>query len=396
MSVWPSVKLGDVVRHVPRPVDVQFDSMYREMGIRSHGKGVFHKAPISGTELGDKRVFFVEPGDFVLNIVFAWEGAVGLVSEAERGMIASHRFPTFRSDEQRLDLRFLLLFFRTPTGVELLGRVSPGGAGRNRTLNRSAFLSLEIPLPPLPEQQRLLAQIDELAGLTAKARSLCDESRAEADALNGAESLRLFSSSPLRVPLEAVGDVRGGIQKSPDRHPLGNPARYLTVAHVQRNRILIDDPRYFEVSPDELERWRLESGDVLIIEGNGSADQIGRAALFRGEIADCVHQNHVIRIRPKKKVVAPEFLNSYLNSPAGRAAVQAQARSTSGLRTLSVGRIRAIEVPALSLAEQHRIVAELDALQSELDALKAAQAASRAELDALLPAVLDRAFAGAL
>ena len=160
MSAWPHVKLGDVLRHVPRPVDVQFDGMYRELGIRSHGKGTFHKAPISGVELGDKRVFFVEPGDFVLNIVFAWEGAVGLVSEAERGMIASHRFPTFRSDEQRLDLRFLLLFFHTPAGVELLGRVSPGGAGRNRTLNRSAFLSLEIPLPPLPEQQRLVARID--------------------------------------------------------------------------------------------------------------------------------------------------------------------------------------------------------------------------------------------
>jgi type I restriction enzyme S subunit len=137
-------------------------------------------------------------------------------------------------------------------------------------------------------------------------------------------------------------------------------------------------------------------GDVLIIEGNGSADQIGRTALFRGEIENCVHQNHVIRIRPDQQRVSPEFLNSFLNSPAGQDAVQSQSRTSSGLRSLSVGRIKSISVPVPPLAEQRRIVAGLDALQAEVDALKRLQAETAAELDALLPAILDRAFKGEL
>ena len=160
---WPRVKLGEVLRHVARPLTVELDGTYREIGIRSHGKGLFHKAQVTGAALGDKRVFYVEPGDFVLNIVFAWEGAIGVVSDAERGMIASHRFPCFRAVEGRIDLRYLERFFHTPTGLDILGRVSPGGAGRNRTLNRTSFLQQELPLPPLPEQQRIAARVDELA-----------------------------------------------------------------------------------------------------------------------------------------------------------------------------------------------------------------------------------------
>jgi len=118
--------------------------------------------------------------------------------------------------------------------------------------------------------------------------------------------------------------------------------------------------------------------------------------LFRGEIENCVHQNHVIRIRPNQQNVLPEFLNTFLNSPAGQDAVQGQSRTSSGLRTLSVGRIKAIAVPVAPLAEQRRIVAELDALQAEVDALKRLQAETAAELDALLPAILDRAFKGEL
>ena len=65
-----------MLRHVARPLTVEVDGTYREIGIRSHGKGLFHKAPVTGAAIGDKRVFYVEPGDFVLNIVFAWEGAI--------------------------------------------------------------------------------------------------------------------------------------------------------------------------------------------------------------------------------------------------------------------------------------------------------------------------------
>ena len=258
------------------------------------------------------------------------------------------------------------------------------------------MLGYEIPLPPLAEQRRVVARIEELSAQIHEARTLRQQAAEEAGALSGALAFRLFQALDERQPIDTIADVRGGIQKGPHRAAGANPIRYLTVAHVHRNRILTSSPRFFEVTPDELERWKLLRGDVLIIEGNGSADQIGRTALFRGEIENCVHQNHVIRIRPDQQNLSPEFLNTFLNSPSGQQAVQEQSRSTSGLRTLSVGRIKAIPVPLPPLPEQRRIVAELDALQAEVDALKRLQAETAAELDALLPALLDRAFKGDL
>jgi type I restriction enzyme, S subunit len=92
----PPTRVNKALARVKREVEVDPKQLYYQIGIRSHGKGIFHKEPIAGKELGNKRIYWIEPGDFVLNIVFAWEGAVALVSEHERGMCGSHRFPTFK------------------------------------------------------------------------------------------------------------------------------------------------------------------------------------------------------------------------------------------------------------------------------------------------------------
>ena len=150
------VKLSSLLRRVNDPVTVDPTSMYREIGIRSHGKGIFHKEPTIGKNLGDKRVFKVHPDCFVFNVVFAWEQAIAKTTDNEREMIASHRFPMYQSIDNKIDLDFLLYFFKTSKGKDLLGLASPGGAGRNRTLSQTGFLGTSIPLPPL-KQQRAIA-----------------------------------------------------------------------------------------------------------------------------------------------------------------------------------------------------------------------------------------------
>src|SRR5205807_2085061 len=107
---------------------------YREIGIRSFGKGIFHKAPIQGSALGSKRVLRIEPGDLVFNNVFAWEGAVAVAGPEEAGMIGSHRFVTYTVNPGKATAAFLQLFFKTNTGREILLKASPGSAGRNKTL----------------------------------------------------------------------------------------------------------------------------------------------------------------------------------------------------------------------------------------------------------------------
>ena len=140
-------------------MQVEPDQLYYQIGIRSHGKGIFHKDPVTGKELGNKRVYWVEPGDFVLNIVFAWEDAVALVSEFEQGMCGSHRFPTFEINTELCLPEFLLFYFKTPNGVRQLEDVSPGGAGRNKTLNQSDFVRLKIPLPSLQVQCEIVESL---------------------------------------------------------------------------------------------------------------------------------------------------------------------------------------------------------------------------------------------
>lgn len=154
---WSEVKLGDVLQRIRKPVEVKLSTSYREIGIRSHGKGLFHKEARTGKSLGDKSVFWVEPDCFVVNIVFAWEQAVAKTTINESGMIASHRFPMYKPIPDKLDLDYLLYYFYSPRGKYLLGLASPGGAGRNKTLGQEAFHKLVIPLPPLSEQCRIAA-----------------------------------------------------------------------------------------------------------------------------------------------------------------------------------------------------------------------------------------------
>lgn len=150
---WEAKPLGSLVKKTIDPVQTEIKKEYRQIGIFSHGKGLFHKAPVTGKQLGNKRVFWVMPGCLVLNIVFAWEGAVTTTSEAERGLIASHRFPMFKPDKNRIDLEFLKLYFHSAQGNNALKSVSPGGAGRNKTLNQGDFLRLLVPLPGIKEQK---------------------------------------------------------------------------------------------------------------------------------------------------------------------------------------------------------------------------------------------------
>lgn len=390
---WPRVKLGEVLRHRKEFITIDDLTNYRRPRVQLHAQGIVLRDKIPGALIKTKTQQVCRAGEFLVAEIDAKVGGFGLVPESLNGSIVSSHYFLFVVDESKLDRRFLHFFIRTPAFRE---QVAAQGSTNYAAIRPTHVLSYEIPLPPLAEQRRVVARIEELSAQIHEARTLRQQAADETKALSGAHALRLFQTLDERQPIDAVADVRGGIQKGPHRAPGANPIRYLTVAHVQRDRILTSSPRFFEVTPDELERWKLLRGDVLIIEGNGSADQIGRTALFRGEIEDCVHQNHVIRIRPDQQRLSPEFLNTFLNSPAGQEAVQEQSRSTSGLRTLSVGRIKAITVPVPPLPEQRRIVAELDALQAEVDALKRLQAETAAELDALLPALLDRAFKGHL
>ena len=152
---WSVYTIGSCLERVERPVSVQPNEMYTQIGIRSHGKGLFYKEPVSGESIGNKAVFWIEPDCFVLNIVFAWEQAIGKTTQNEVGMIGSHRFPMYRPTGDTIDIDYLISYLMTKRGKDILEAASPGGAGRNRTLGQDRFLKSKIILPPLAEQRRI-------------------------------------------------------------------------------------------------------------------------------------------------------------------------------------------------------------------------------------------------
>ena len=154
---WAIYILGDCLSRVEKPVKVNPNEWYTQIGIRSHGKGLFYKEPVTGAELGNKAVYWVQPDCFVLNIVFAWEQAIGKTSQAEAGMIGSHRFPMYRPINDKIDIDYLIAYLLTKRGTDILEMASPGGAGRNRTLGQEHFLKSKVVFPSVAEQQKIAA-----------------------------------------------------------------------------------------------------------------------------------------------------------------------------------------------------------------------------------------------
>ena len=152
---WNEYTIGQCLQRVERPVDVRADELYTQIGIRSHGKGLFYKEPVTGASLGNKAVYWVEPDCFVLNIVFAWEQAVSKTTQNEVGMIGSHRFPMYQPIDEKVDVDYLITYMLTKRGKDILEEASPGGAGRNRTLGQDRFMKSKIILPSVEEQRRI-------------------------------------------------------------------------------------------------------------------------------------------------------------------------------------------------------------------------------------------------
>ncbi len=195
--------------------------------------------------------------------------------------------------------------------------------------------------------------------------------------------------------LAQVSEVQGGVQKQPRRSPVQNAFPYLAVANVYRGRLDLSRVGRIELFGAELARLRLRPGDLLIVEGNGSPTEVGRMAVWGGEIPDCVHQNHVIRARPAAGLV-PEFCAAFWNSLQGARAALRVASSTSGLHTLSAHKASRLPVPIAPTSEQNRMVAEVGRLLSGSAAAEAGCDRALARAERLRQSILKRAFEGKL
>jgi type I restriction enzyme S subunit len=163
----PYAPIAEVAPLVRRPVEIEPDALYPELGVRSFARG----PNLPGLEVGSKNLFEIREGDLLFNIVFAWEGAIAIAQPEDNGRVGSHRFLTCIPEPDSVTAQFLWFYFKTPEGLQKLGEASPGGAGRNRTLGLKRLEIIRVPVPDMAKQRwfdRLQARLRTITDIRAE------------------------------------------------------------------------------------------------------------------------------------------------------------------------------------------------------------------------------------
>ena len=356
---YKKVALSEVLQLSIDAVPVDNCETYPISGVYSYGRGLFARQPLSGTQTTYKFFHKLHENDFVLSQLKGWEGALAKVTLAFEGWFLSPQFATFRVIDNKLDINFLDWYCKQSKVWEELKYKSSGMGARRDTVSPKKFLSIEIPHPPLDEQQRIVARIEELAAKVEEARGLRRQSAEEAEALFNAGKNDLFNEAFTHqwesMALGDIADIRSGVTLGRKLQGATITLPYLRVANVQDGYLDLKSIKKVEIMESEIGKWQLQFGDLLLTEG-GDWDKLGRGTVWHGEISNCIHQNHIFRVRVNQQEFAPHYLSALIGSPYGKAYFQAASKQTTNLATINHRQLKAFRVFKPPLPEQHRIV----------------------------------------
>ena len=394
---WPTVKLGDIFNRVKDEVLVKDDESYARLTIRMNGNGIVQRDRVLGHKIGTKKQFIARAGQLVLSKIDARNGAFGILPpECDKAIITGN-FWAFDADKKRLDTSYFEFLTKTPMFVRFCIRASEGTTNR-LYLQEDEFLAQEIMLPPLAEQQRVVEQIEELAAQIGGARILRNQAAEEAEALVQVCRFRLIqdcvSVDQIRID-ELVVETQLGLDRGASQQSPEYPTAYLKMNNItSRGSIVVDRVTRIQASDEEITKFTLRSGDFLFNTRN-SFELVGKTAVWEDADEQFVFNNNIMRIRFRDNV-EPRFVNAAFLSPFVANQLLRFKKQTTNVCAIYWKNLKEVLIPVPQIAEQRRIVAELDALRAQVDALKRLQSETAAELDALLPSILNRAFNGEL
>ncbi|MCJ7583723.1 MAG: restriction endonuclease subunit S [Anaerolineales bacterium] len=386
---WQTVPFSDVLKVVSHPETLDRDKTYRILGMRWYAQGLFIREDKPGHEIQANELFRVEKDDFVYNRLFAWKGSFGIVDETTAGGYVSGEFPCFHVITEKADPKFIHLYLSQESIWNEIARVSSGQTNISRLrLKVPTFLAMEIPLPPLTEQHRIVARIEALAARGAESQSRRREASEETEAFLYSVLNSVFSTSPF--PRKTVGelcDTRSG----------GTPSR--TCAYFFEGDIpwiksgeLEDD--FIHRAEEHITEEAITSSSAKIFpKGTLVVALYGATVGKTGVLEIDAATNHAVCALFPKGEISRDYLWWFL-----RAKRPEFLKSSFGGAQPNISQkvIRETEMPVPPLEKQRRLVAYLDGLQVQVSALRAAQAETEKELSALMPSVLDMAFKGEL
>jgi type I restriction enzyme S subunit len=293
----------------------------------------------------------------------------------------------------RTDPEYLYHILSSDTVYRQFEKLAAGVTVKN--LNIDLVSGIEIPLPPLKEQRRIAAILDAADALRQKRR----------------QALRLLDQLTQAIFVEMFGDplvnskgwengallgehaeIVSGVTKG--RKLNGKATReipYLAVYNVQDRALRLDQVKTIEATEDEIARYRLQKDDLLLTEG-GDPDKLGRGTLWDDELPECIHQNHIFRVRLRSRDLDAVFLNWLIGSERGKRYFLRSAKQTTGIASINMGQLRGFSLlmPPVELQREFR-----DRLE-QLRAIKDRAAQHANELDALFASLQHRAFRGEL
>jgi len=379
---WEEKLISEIFDRITHPVIVEPNSLYQQIGIRSHGKGIFYKEFVKGRSLGNKRVFHVEPNCFIVNIVFAWEQAIAKTTENEVGMIASHRFPMYKPKPIKCDVDYILYFFKTSKGKYLLKLASPGGAGRNKTLGQSEFAKTKLQIPPLAEQKKIAEILSTWDKAIRTTEQLLINSQQQKKAL-----MQQLLTGKKRIPGyndkwndKFLTEMATVIVSPVDKKTTNGeePVLLCNYTDVYYNNRITKSLTFMKATAkkSEIEKYTLKQGDVIITKDSETPGDIAIPSYVAEPLNGVVCGYHLAIIRSVPTILDGAYFSYLLNMPKTRYYFFTLASGATRFG-LSISGINKAHFKIPSLKEQKKVSSvlsindkEIDIIQKKLEKLK--------------------------
>lgn len=378
-SQWPRMRLGDVIQHRNESITINDLTSYRRPRVQLHAQGIVLRDEVAGAFIKTKTQQICRAGEFLVAEIDAKVGGFGIVPKSLEGSIVSSHYFLFAINEAKLDRRFLDFFIRTPAFRD---QVAAQGSTNYAAIRPSHVLAYEIPLPPLAEQRRVVARVEELAAQVHEARSLRRKATEEAEAL--LRSILAHDERAKPTPMRELVKLR-----SPDVTVRADEI-YQFAGVYCFGRGVFKSVRKSGMEFAYPLLTRLRAGEFVYPKLMAWEGALG---VVPQDCEGCVVSTEFPVFEVNEERVFPEVLDIYFRTPSVWPEIAGESTGTNvRRRRLNPQDFLAYAMPLPSRDTQ----VMLRIVKARVDALKVLQGETAAELHAMLPSILDRAFKGEL